>query len=204
MDEARKHWDEVYRSKAESEVSWFQERPERSLAMIEAVAPDRSTPIVDIGGGASRLADGLLTAGYADVTVLDVSAAALDKSRARLGPKADRINWIVADIMQWRPPRTWRLWHDRAVFHFLTDIASQDAYIKTLEQGTPPGATVIIATFALNGPERCSGLPVQRYSADMLAARLGPCFMLVKQETESHLTPKGVEQRFQYSILKRR
>ena len=204
MDDTRKHWDEVYRSKAESEVSWFQERPERSLTMIEAVAPDRSTPIVDIGGGASRLVDGLLTAGYADVTVLDVSAAALDKSRTRLGPNAARINWIVADVTQWRPRRAWRLWHDRAVFHFLTDAASQDAYIRTLEQGTLPDATVIIATFALDGPERCSGLPVQRYRADTLAARLGPCFMLVKQEIETHLTPKGAEQRFQYSILKRR
>lgn len=203
MDETRKHWDEVYCSKAEGEVSWFQEHPERSLAMIETIAHERSTSIIDVGGGASRIVDELLIAGYADLTVLDISEAALGWSKARLGPRAANVKWIVADITNWSPDRTWGVWHDRAVFHFLTDAASQKAYIKALDRATAPGAAVIIATFALDGPERCSGLPVQRYSPDTLAARLGPHFHLVGQQVETHLTPKGAQQRFQFSVLKR-
>lgn len=201
--ETRAHWDAVYRSKSEADVSWFQPSPERSLALIREAVSDLAAPIIDVGGGASRLIDELSHAGYRNLTVLDVSEAALEKTKARLGAAADRIAWIVADITAWQPDRKWAVWHDRAVFHFLTEDAAQLAYIDALVQATEPGATVIIATFALDGPERCSGLPVQRYSSESLAARLGVSFRLIGQHRETHRTPWGSEQNFQYAVLRR-
>lgn len=198
------HWNETYSSKAENQVSWFQVMPERSLELITAAAPDRAAPIIDIGGGASRLADALLAQGYSDVTVLDIAETGLAKTKARLGADSQKIAWIVADITQWQPPRSWQVWHDRAVFHFLTDPAAQDAYIAALKRGTAPGSTVIIATFALDGPERCSGLPVQRYSPATLATRLGADFALYAESAESHATPFGTTQQFQYAAFRRR
>ncbi len=197
------HWNAVYRDKSETEVSWFQETPARSLSLIREAAPDKAAAVIDVGGGASRLVDALLEDGYGDLTVLDVSEAALTRSQARLGAAADHVHWIVADIAAWTPPRRWRVWHDRAVFHFLTDAARQDAYIAALEQGTEAGAVIIIATFAPDGPERCSGLPVQRYSADTMAARLGVHFRLMGQEREQHRTPWGAQQTFQYAVFER-
>jgi SAM-dependent methyltransferase len=204
MSQAQEHWNRVYGTKAEGEVSWFQPRPERSLALIAAAAPDRSVPVIDVGGGASTLVDELLRAGYGDVSVLDISEAALGRSKARLGAKAEGVAWIVADITDWKPARAFRVWHDRAVFHFLTDAARQAAYIEALRKATAPGSVCIIATFALDGPERCSGLPVQRYSAATLAARLGPEFALAAEEAERHVTPGGAAQSFMYSVFKRR
>ncbi len=204
MTDTRTHWDGTYETKAEDKVSWFQERPERSLALIAAAAPDKASPIIDIGGGASRLVDELLTLGYTEVTVLDVSAVALERSRTRLGAKAANASWIVADLVAWRPARTWRVWHDRAVFHFLTDAAAQDRYLAALHAATSPGSVALIATFALDGPERCSGLPVQRYSPETLAARLGPDFTLYDQAAETHATPFGTTQRFSYAAFRRR
>lgn len=203
MSGAREHWEGVYRSRAEGEVSWFQARPEPSLALVKEAAPDFAAPIIDVGGGASRLADELLAAGYTDLTVLDISEAALARTRARLGAKAVRVQFIAADITLWSPARQWCVWHDRAAFHFLTDRKGQDAYIRALTQATAPGATIIIATFALDGPERCSGLPVQRYSAETLAARLGPGFRLERQEPELHATPRGASQSFLYCVFTR-
>lgn len=203
VDDVRAHWDDVYRSKRETGVSWFQEKPRHSIELIRNTTPDATSPVIDVGGGASRLADEFLRFGYTDVTVLDVSGSALERSKARLGAAADRAEWIVADVTKWKPLRKWRIWHDRAVFHFLTDAASQDAYLTALEQATEPGAAVIIATFALDGPERCSGLPVQRYSPETLTARLGTSFRLVDLRTESHVTPKGIQQNFQYAKLRR-
>jgi SAM-dependent methyltransferase len=204
MSHAQEHWNRVYGSKAETEVSWFQLRPEKSLQLIEVAAPDRSTPIIDAGGGASTLVDELLRAGYVDVTVLDISKAALDRSKSRLGARAQGVSWIVADITDWQPAKTWGVWHDRAVFHFLTDTARQTAYIEALQKATVPGSVCVIATFALDGPERCSGLPVQRYSAATLPARLGARFELSAEEAERHVTPGGAVQSFLYSVFKRR
>ncbi len=198
-----KHWDTVYAAKHETAVSWFQADPARSRALIGSYAADRAAAIIDVGGGASRLVDRLLDDGYRDVSVLDVSAQALEKSRARLGRRADRVAWIVADVTRWRPPRTWDLWHDRAVFHFLTEPADQERYIEALSAATGKGATVIIATFAPTGPEKCSGLPVQRYAPATLAARLGPGFRLVADSAETHVTPGGVEQDFIYAVFER-
>jgi hypothetical protein len=171
MADRQKHWDDTYSAKPENQVSWFQVTPERSLELITAAAPDHTAPIIDIGGGASRLADRLLSVGYSDITVLDIAESGLARSKARLGAQADKISWIVTDVTAWQPPRQWQIWHDRAVFHFLTEAEAQDAYVAALRRGTATGSSVIMATFALNGPERCSGLPVQRYSPETLAKR---------------------------------
>lgn len=204
MSQAHDHWQRVFTTKAEAEVSWYQPRPDVSLDLITAAAPDRAAAIIDVGGGTSTLTEHLLAAGYHDLTVLDISEAALARSRERLGDNAGKVAWIAADITEWTPERRWDVWHDRAAFHFLTDTARQDAYIRALTEATAPNAIVIIATFALDGPERCSGLPVQRYSPTTLAARLGPDFALVEGRTEDHVTPGGAVQRFSYTTLRRR
>lgn len=201
--DSKQHWDEVYAQKAEDAVSWFQPRPEISLALIQAAGPGKSDALIDVGGGASRLVDGLLAAGFTDLTVLDIAAAALQKSRARLGRDAARVQWIAVDVTRWQPGRRYRLWHDRAVFHFLTAPAERLAYRRALEAALAPGGTAIMASFAPDGPERCSGLPVQRYSPDTLAAELGPTFHLEDSRREEHLTPAGKVQHFQYSLFRR-
>jgi len=160
--------------------------------------------VIDVGGGASTLVDDLRARGYGDLTVLDIAEPALSRSKARLGRDADEVHWIVADITRWTPSRTWDIWHDRAVFHFLTEQAQQDAYIAALIAGTKAGATVIMATFALDGPEKCSGLLVQRYSPETLTSRLGSAFALTAHANDTHKTPLGLEQRFSYAVLKRR
>lgn len=204
MGSSRSHWEEVYTAKSETAVSWYQRHPVRSLQMIVAAAgPDRTAPVIDVGGGASTLVDDLLTEGFGDVTVLDVADAALAKSKARLGAAKSKVSWIAADITTWKPPRHYQIWHDRAVFHFLIDIARQDAYIAALEAATETGATAIMATFALDGPEKCSGLPVQRYSPQTLAVRLGRSFRLIDEARETHLTPGGSAQHFSYAMLRR-
>ena len=203
MSKTVEHWDRVYSTKRETEVSWYQPHAERSLALIRTAAPDRSASILDVGGGASRLVDELLALGYGDLTVLDVSQAALKRSMERLGAAAYKVSWIAADITQWTPARTWDIWHDRAVFHFLTEAKDQEIYVAALEAATKPGSTAIISTFALNGPERCSGLPVQRYSPATLAARIGSKFQTVSEACEAHLTPTGSIQNFTYVVLKR-
>lgn len=204
MTNTRTHWDTTYSTKTETQVSWYQADPQRSLEMIKSAAPNRSSSIIDIGGGASRLVDELLADGYSDLTVLDISEIALGRSKTRLGASSGKVSWIVANITQWQPPRAWNIWHDRAVFHFLTDVRDQDAYIAALKYGTASGSAVIMATFALNGPERCSGLPVQRYSPATLVARLGPDFKLYAEAAETHPTPFGTTQEFSYAAFKRR
>jgi hypothetical protein len=196
-------WDQVYSAKAENQVSWFQENPEPALSLIRSATPDRGVPILDMGGGASRLVDSLLAGGYTDLTVLDVSGVALERAKARLGPRAAHASWVAADAARWKPHRQWRVWHDRAAFHFLTDRAEQDGYIEALKQGTTTGATIIIATFAVSGPERCSGLPVQRYSARALSARLGLDFSIVDERTVPHATPFGTNQDFTFGVFRR-
>lgn len=149
------------------------------------------------------LVDELVGLGYSDLTVLDVSHSALDRSKARLGRRSDDVSWIVADVTQWKPKRTWNIWHDRAVFHFLTAPENQNAYIAALETATKSGSSAIISTFALDGPDRCSGLPVQRYSPATLATRIGTKFQMVSHSSETHTTPGGATQRFSYAVLRR-
>jgi hypothetical protein len=199
----KNHWNEAYATKAETMVSWFQAVPARSLAFITTATRSLSDSIIDIGGGTSRLVDALIVRGYSDLSVLDVSPVALDEAKARLGVTARAVSWILADVTRWRPERTWRVWHDRAAFHFLTDDAAQMAYIGALKQATEPGAAVILATFALTGPTRCSGLPVQQYSPETLADRLGPDFALCDQALETHVTPSGLSQDFSWAVFRR-
>lgn len=200
----KQHWEEAYRQKSEDAVSWFQPQPEVSLALLHVAGIRGTDAIVDVGGGASRLADHLLAAGFSDITVLDIAEGALNKAQQRLGKVASKINWIATDITQWQPKKKYRLWHDRAVFHFLSDPADRTAYRRNLETALMPGGWAIIASFALDGPERCSGLPVQRYSPESLAAELGKEFQLESCRNENHQTPDGNVQRFQYSVLQHR
>lgn len=199
-----RHWEALYRRQAPTRVSWYQDSPTRSLAMIERTGIARDARIVDVGGGASTLVDRLLERGFANVTVLDIASAALAAAKARLGERAQRVEWVVADVTAWRPPGLYDLWHDRAVFHFLVEESDRRAYAATLCAALAPGGHAIIATFALDGPERCSGLPVMRYSADGLAGELGVDFHLIESAPETHVTPAGVEQRFLYARFTRR
>jgi len=202
-DSRQAHWENVYTSKREHEVSWFQDSPAPSLALIAETGAAPNSAIVDIGGGASRLVDHLIDQGFCDVTVLDLSAAALDAAKARLGERASRAHWLVADATTWAPSQTYDIWHDRAAFHFLTDERDRAGYIARLEQGLKIGAHAIIATFALDGPEKCSGLPVMRYDAAGLAETLGSGFRLQQSRRDEHATPWGSQQRFLFSVFER-
>jgi SAM-dependent methyltransferase len=197
------HWETVYTTKGESEVSWFQENPAPSLELMDLAQLTPESAIVDIGGGASRLVDSLLARGFCNVTVLDLSESALAAANSRLGDRADRVRWLVADVTTWQPPQSYDLWHDRAAFHFLTDEAARSAYVDRLKQALNPGGHVIIGTFALDGPERCSGLPVTRHDAVGLAAMLGPEFGLIDSRPHAHVTPWGSTQQFQFSTFRR-
>jgi ubiquinone/menaquinone biosynthesis C-methylase UbiE len=197
------HWQNVYATRRETEVSWFQATPSVSLDLIRSLGALPRLAIIDVGGGASRLVDALLEEGCTELTVLDVSEAALSAARARLGDRAAGVQWVTADVTRWEPQRQYDLWHDRAAFHFLTEAGDRAAYLERLSRALPPGAHAIIATFANDGPERCSGLPVVRYDAQALARTLGSRFALVATRREDHLTPMGTTQRFQYSVFRR-
>jgi SAM-dependent methyltransferase len=198
----REHWQNVYLTRRETEVSWFQETPTLSLELIRSVAPMPRSAIIDVGGGTSRLVDALLRDGFEVVSVLDVSETALSAAKARLGMDAARVQWIVADVTGWEPPQRYDIWHDRAAFHFLTEERDRAAYLERLVRALQPGGHAIIATFALDGPERCSGLPVVRYDAEGLGQVLGERFELLDTRRQDHCTPAGVAQRFQYSVFR--
>ena len=200
---SRAHWDGVYSEKGEQEVSWFQESPEPSLELIVRAGATPGTAIIDIGGGASRLAGALLSRGFNNLTVLDLSEAALAKARARLGQSAGKIRWIAADVTTWQVDAACDIWHDRAAFHFLTDPDAQRAYVERLKLALRHGGHAIIATFALDGPEKCSGLPVARHSAKTIGALLGVEFALVDTLRHEHTTPWGSVQKFQFSTFVR-
>lgn len=202
--ERQSHWQNVYLGKSEAQVSWTQADPQPSLGLIEKFARDRAASIVDIGGGASRLVDALVARGFTAVTVLDLSEAALQSAQARLGEHAASVRWIAADATAWQPPDTFDIWHDRAAFHFLVEPMDRAAYIDRLHAGVKHGGHAIIATFAPDGPEKCSGLPVQRYDSESLSRTIGAAFDLVEHLSHRHLTPWGAEQSFQFSVLRRR
>ena len=203
MDQ-KKHWETIYQTKDVHTVSRFQVDARESLDLITRYAPDRTAPIIDVGGGASVLVDDLLSAGYTDLTVLDVSETALEISRQRLGDAAARVKWIVADVRDAPlPERRFTIWHDRAVFHFLTDATDRQAYVEQVQRTVRPGGYVLIATFAEDGPKTCSGLPVVRYSAESLHSEFGPAFRIVTSEHEDHHTPAGREQSFLYCLCRR-
>jgi SAM-dependent methyltransferase len=200
----REHWQDVYARRADDEVSWYQARPVASLELIARTGAGCGARIVDVGGGASRLVDALLDSGHARVAVLDVAEAALARARARLGARAGRVEWIAADVRTWAPDGPFEVWHDRAAFHFLVRPEDRDAYRATLLRAIPAGGHAVVATFAPDGPDRCSGLPVMRWEPEALAAELGPTFRLVESLREDHVTPAGKVQRFQFSRLVRR
>ncbi len=200
------YWDERYRSTVPEERSWTEADPLESLALIDALGLEPSDALIDVGGGASQLVDALLARGFVDLTVLDLAASALDEARARLEDPtlASRVEWIVADVTSWSPVRTYRLWHDRAVFHFLTDAAAREDYVRVLLKATAVGSAVVLATFAPDGPETCSGLPVARHDAEGLATAIGPAFELTRAERVMHTTPWGSTQPFTWAVLERR
>jgi 2-polyprenyl-3-methyl-5-hydroxy-6-metoxy-1,4-benzoquinol methylase len=184
-------------------VSWYQRFPSLSLALIRASVADPSAWIIDVGGGASTLVDALRAEGYESVAVLDIAEDALAAAKQRLGAAATQVEWIVHDVRTWRPEQRFALWHDRAVFHFMTEEADRHAYLATLKQALLPGGTAVIATFALDGPERCSGLPVRRYSPETLTGELGGGFSLLETAPEQHVTPAGITQSFIYCRFRR-
>ena len=196
------HWQNVYSKKGENEVSWFQENPAPSLELIAQVGATPASAILDIGGGASRLVDHLIDRGFQDVTVLDLSEAALEIAQARLGSLAARVRWIVADATVWEPQKAYDVWHDRAAFHFLTEDGDRAAYVARLERALKMGGHAIIATFALDGPEQCSALPVARYDPAGLGQTLGRAFQLVHAQRHAHATPWGSDQSFQFSVFR--
>jgi trans-aconitate methyltransferase len=198
-----KHWQNVYQTRGEREVSWSQPSPEPSLGLIEKFARATSASIVDIGGGASRLVDALRERGYSHLTVLDLSEAALQRAKARLGGDAGSVQWVAADVTTWQPPQAFDIWHDRAAFHFLVDPPDREAYVAGLHQGVKSGGHAIIATFAPDGPEKCSGLPVERYDHVALGKALGSAFELVHHQPHRHVTPWGAAQSFQFSVFRR-
>jgi len=198
------HWQNVYLTKGERQVSWEQASPQPSLCLIEKFAGGSRASIIDIGGGASRLVDALRQRGFDAITVLDLSQAALDAAKQRLGQDAAEVQWIAADITRWQPPAAFDIWHDRAAFHFLVEECDRTAYLKSLQAGVKKGGHAIIATFALDGPEKCSGLPVRRYDAESLSKTIGPAFELIDDLRHRHTTPWGAEQSFQFSVLSRR
>jgi 2-polyprenyl-3-methyl-5-hydroxy-6-metoxy-1,4-benzoquinol methylase len=197
------HWENVYTTKSEKEVSWFQENPAPSLELIALAGLHADARIIDIGGGASRLVDALVGQKIGQVTVLDLSAAALDAAKKRLGDSGAAVEWVIADVTTWEPSQAYDLWHDRATFHFLTNASDRSAYVRHLKKAVRSGGHVIMGTFAPDGPERCSGLPVMRYDAGMLGAILGADFRLIDSRCHDHTTPWGAVQRFQFSTFRR-
>jgi len=189
------HWDEAYGSRGIDGVSWFQAVPAVSLQLVEALGVSPESAVIDVGGGGSFLADELVARDFTDITVLDISAVALDATRGRL-PADAPVRCVRADLLEWDPDRRYGLWHDRAVFHFLVEEHDRERYVETLRRGVAPGGAVVVATFADDGPEVCSGLPVRRYTAADLSAALGNGFELIETRREVHVTPRAALQPF--------
>jgi len=195
------HWESVYKDKSPLEVSWYQKEPTLSLALIRKYALDNSEFIIDVGGGASTLADYLLKDGFKNVTVLDLSSNALEQAKQRLGNKSALIEWEVEDVTNFIPTHQYGLWHDRAVFHFLTDESDREKYKHTLETSIKVGSYVIIAAFSIGGPTKCSGLNIVQYDLEKLKEELGKNFVFIEEQFEIHITPKGKEQEFGYYVF---
>ena len=195
----KEHWEHVYETRNPTELSWFQAAPTTSMAMIRETGVPTEAPIIDVGAGASSLVDVLRNSDYSDITVLDIASAAIDESRARLGDAASGVKWISADVLEWAPMDRYYLWHDRAVFHFQVNETSARTYLDTMRTALVPGGFFVVATFGPEGPDRCSGLDVQRYSIERLTELLEDDFELKSFKLEDHTTPTGNEQQFLYS-----
>lgn len=201
--DSKAHWEHIYETKKPDEVSWFEPEATLSLTLVQRVAPTRDEAIIDVGAGAATFVDGLLSAGYDDITVLDLSGAALAQAQRRVADRAQSVIWLEADVLTATfPTRAYDVWHDRAVFHFLTRATERRAYVAQVRRALRPGGFALVATFAADGPSRCSGLEVARYSADSLHAEFGDDFRLVSSDRQTHLTPWGAEQPFTYCLCR--
>ena len=199
----KSHWEQVYAARPPESVSWFQVDPVLSLNLIRQFAADPATAVIDVGGGASRLVDALLGAGYRNVSVLDIAAAALAHAQRRLGDQARHVTWLESDITGFSPAQHYGLWHDRAVFHFLTEAADRRAYVQVLKSALGPNGVAILAAFAPGGPPQCSHLDVRHYDAERISAELDGGFTLIAEQQELHVTPAGAQQPFNYFVFRR-
>ena len=204
MPDRKAHWEQIYQDKSPLDVSWYQKEPATSLRLIHNSGIKQDSAIIDVGGGASVLIDRLLNEGYQRLAVLDISSKSLAVAKARLGKKADKVEWYEADITEFKPPHTVSLWHDRAVFHFLTDAKDQAKYVEVLKTALIPGGHLILAAFAIGGPVKCSGLDIVQYDANKLMKELGSEFELLDETSETHITPANTKQRFAYFHLLRK
>lgn len=202
--DTKSHWDNVYSTKKSTEVSWYESNPEISLKLISDLNYGKHASVIDVGGGLSLLVDRLLDQGFLRITVLDISAEAISIAKMRLGVRANSVQWVVSNICDWRPkPDSVDVWHDRATFHFISYPKDRDAYVACMKQAIRKGGHAIIATFAEDGPTKCSGLPVVRYNSTRLKSVLGSEFSWVRHLNHTHITPSGVKQSFQFSVFKR-
>jgi trans-aconitate methyltransferase len=199
---AAAHWDAAY-AKGDDTRGWFEKQPDMSLRMLDAARVSAADAVIDVGGGASPLTAALLARGFRDLTILDISAAGMQYARDRLGERAGQARWLVADVLSWHPPRRYRAWHDRAVFHFLTTDEDRQHYLHTLKTATAPGSVAVFGCFAQDGPQHCSGLPVARYSPAQLARQIGTSWQMIAQDREEHITPAGTTQPFTWVALSR-
>ena len=199
---AAAHWDAVY-AHGDDTRSWFEKHPGMSLQMLDSAGVSITDALIDVGGGASPLIGALLDRGFGDLTVLDISAAGMQHAQQRLGSRANQVHWLTADVLSWRPRRHYRAWHDRAVFHFLTADEHRQQYLHTLDTATAAGAIAVFGCFAPDGPQRCSGWPVARYSPAQLARQIGTKWLLISQDREEHITPAGTTQPFTWIALRR-
>lgn len=197
------HWEKIYTRKSPTEVSWYQSVPETSLAFIRESKLEKDAAVIDIGGGASTLVDHLLNLGFTQLTVLDIAEHAIEKSKVRLGPQAQRVRWLVQDVTQFYNDHLYDLWHDRALFHFLLKEEYRKKYLQALQSSVKPSGFVILATFGPEGPEQCSNLEVRRYSAEGLQKELGEDFHLLRSVEELHQTPTGGQQQFIYCLFQK-
>jgi methyltransferase family protein len=199
---AAAHWDAAY-AHGDDTRSWYEEHPGMSLRMLGSAGASAADAVIDVGGGASPLTRALLDRGFGDLTVLDISAAGMQHARDRLGSRADQVHWLVADVLSWHPPRRYRAWHDRAVFHFLTADQHRQQYLHALDTATAPGAIAVFGCFAPDGPQHCSGLLVARYSPAQLGRQVGAKWLMASQDREEHITPAGTIQPFTWIALRR-
>ena len=202
--EKKNHWESVYQNKDFKDTSWFQEIPSTSIAFLESLKLDKSAKIIDIGGGESRFVNYLLDKGFENITVLDISATAIEKKKRELDSKSKTITWIVSDIADFKPTETYDFWHDRATFHFLTDQNDVATYVQTVQQFVAPEGALILSTFSENGPTKCSGLPIQQYSETTLSARVEAFFTKIKCVIVDHITPFETVQNFVFCSFKRK
>lgn len=198
------HWENIYRTKSEDKVSWFQNKPYKSIELIKSLNLEKNSKIIDVGSGESRLVDNLIILGFKNITLLDISLNSLEKSKVRLGSEANLINWINSDIILFNPTESYNLWHDRATFHFLKESSSINKYVELASNAIKSGGYLIISTFSKNGPLKCSGLEIKQYDKSSMIKLFGKYFDLISSEKNEHITPFNTKQEFIFNLLKRK